>query len=130
MSAAFNTLHAARRLEAAGLDRNHAEAVIDEIRNSHDELATSAQVQGLDDKVERLDEKANALNAKVERLDEKANALNGKVERLDEKVDGLNGKVEALDKKIDSVFGTLRWMVSVYFAMTIAILATLLAHAL
>lgn len=81
MSAAFDTLDAARRLEDAGMDRKHAEAVATIVRDSQGELATAGQLKSLDDKV-------------------------------------------------TTGFGMLRWMVSIYFAMTMAILATLLAHTL
>ena len=81
MSEKFDTLDAARRLEDAGMDRRHAEAVATIVRDSQGELATAAQLKSLDDKV-------------------------------------------------TTGFGMLRWMVSIYFAMTMAILATLLAHTL
>lgn len=47
MSAAFDTLAAARDLEAAGMDRAHAEAVAGAIRAGQGELATKADLNAL-----------------------------------------------------------------------------------
>ena len=81
MSGTFDTSAAARRLEAAGMDRKQAEAIATIVRDGQRKLATSAQV-------------------------------------------------ESPDHKMTRGFAMLRWIVSVYFAMTMAILAAILAHAL
>ena len=47
MSAAFDTLAAARELEAAGMDRPQAEAVAGAIRAGQGDLATRADLDGL-----------------------------------------------------------------------------------
>lgn len=47
MTVAFDTLYAARRLEAAGLDRDHAEAVVDEIRQGQGALVTTPDLSVL-----------------------------------------------------------------------------------
>ena len=47
MSAAFDTLAAARDLEAAGMDRAHAEAVAGAIRAGQGGLATKADLDAL-----------------------------------------------------------------------------------
>ena len=47
MSAAFDTLAAARDLEAAGMDRPQAEAVAAAIRTGQGELATRADLDGV-----------------------------------------------------------------------------------
>jgi len=43
-SASFDTLTAARELEAAGLDRRQAEAIAKTVRNGQGDLATKADV--------------------------------------------------------------------------------------
>ena len=77
MSATFDTLTAARQLEAAGMDRAHAEAIATAIRDGHGQLATKDDITSLSNKIT-----------------------------------------------------SLRWLVGLNFAMTMAVLAVVLAHAL
>ncbi len=58
MSAAFDTLSAARELEAAGMERKAAEAVAGAIRAGQGELAAEADVQA---GIGRLDTRISAL---------------------------------------------------------------------
>ena len=88
MTGTFDTLTAARQLEAAGMDRDHAEAIAAVVRAGHGELATKDDITAL---------------------------------RND-----LGNKIDALAKQMD----TLRWLVGLNFAMTMAVLAVVLAHAL
>ena len=46
MTAAFDTLNAARRLEAAGMQRDQAETIVDVIRQGHGELVTTGDLSG------------------------------------------------------------------------------------
>ena len=87
MTGTFDTLTAARQLEAAGMDRAHAEAIAAVVRAGHGELATKDDITAL---------------------------------RND-----LGNKIDALAKQMD----TLRWLVGLNFAMTMAVLAVVLAHA-
>ncbi len=48
MSGTFDTLTAARELEAAGMDRRQAEAVVGAIREGQVEFATSADLSALE----------------------------------------------------------------------------------
>ena len=52
MSAAFDTLQAARDMEAAGMDRKAAEAVAGAIRAGQGELATTADLGALGSRLE------------------------------------------------------------------------------
>lgn len=47
MTAAFDTLNAARRLEAAGMRRDQAETIADVIRQGHGELVTTGDLSAL-----------------------------------------------------------------------------------
>ena len=87
MTETFDTLTAARKLEAAGMDRAHAEAIAAVVRAGHGELATKDDITAL---------------------------------RND-----LGNKIDALAKQMD----TLRWLVGLNVAMTMAVLAVVLAHA-
>lgn len=48
MSAAFDTLNAARRLEAAGMHRDQAEAVAAVVREGQGDLATTGDLSALE----------------------------------------------------------------------------------
>lgn len=52
ISAAFDTLQAARDMEAAGMDRKAAEAVAGAIRAGQGEFATTADLETLGTKIE------------------------------------------------------------------------------
>lgn len=64
----FNTLDAVRRIQAAGLDRAHAEAVVDEIAAAQEHLFTKTDGEQL-----RAELKADVQSAKAE-LDVKIEA--------------------------------------------------------
>ena len=83
MSGTFDTLAAARQLQAAGMERPHAEAVADVVRAGYSGLAT------------------------------------------EDGIDALGNRIDTLGSRID----TLRWVVGLNFAMTMAILAVMLAQA-
>lgn len=51
MSAAFDTLDAARQLEDAGMDRRHAEAVATVVRKGQGELATKDDIRNVNDRI-------------------------------------------------------------------------------
>ena len=84
---AFDTLAAARSLEAAGFAQKQAEAITNAVRDAVTEnVATKPDVERLEEKVERLDEK-------VERLDEKIDAVRSEIRadiaRLSARMDAL-----------------------------------------
>ena len=60
-TAAFDTLAAMRRLEAAGIDATQAEAIIDTVRESAGELATKGDIARLDGRLDALDSRLNTL---------------------------------------------------------------------
>ena len=57
----FDTLSAARDLEAAGFDRVQAEALAAAIRNGQGDLATKIDVAQLDGRLKQLDNRFNML---------------------------------------------------------------------
>ena len=60
-TAAFDTLAAARSLEAAGIERGHAEAIADAIRNGQGELATKADVTAVRGEIAAVASRVGAL---------------------------------------------------------------------
>ena len=69
-AAAFDTLETTRDLEAAGVERAHAEAIASAVRKAaaadHDALATKADITRLEADVARLEDK---LEAKADKAD-------------------------------------------------------------
>ena len=57
----FDTLSAARELEAAGSDRVQAEALDAAIRNGQGDLATKIDIAQLDSRLKQLDSRLNML---------------------------------------------------------------------
>ena len=57
----FDTLSAARDLEAAGFDRVQAEALAAAIRSGQGDLATKIDIAQLDSRVKQLDSRLNML---------------------------------------------------------------------
>ncbi len=106
MSETFDTLTAARLLKEAGMERPHAEAVTDIVRDSRTGLATQAGVDAL----------RHATEAGMDALRREIKAG----------MDGLNDRINAQGKVID----TLRWVVGLNLAMTMAILVVMLTNAL
>lgn len=51
MSAAFDTLEAANRLENAGMDRMHAQAIATVVRDGQGTLATRDYIRNLSDRI-------------------------------------------------------------------------------
>ena len=49
MNPAFDTLTALRSLEASGLDSTHAEAIVQVVSQTHEQLATKSDIAGLKD---------------------------------------------------------------------------------
>ncbi len=57
----FDTLSAARDLEAAGFDRVQAEALAAAIRSGQGDLATKIDIAQLDSRIKQLDSRLNML---------------------------------------------------------------------
>ena len=61
MTETFDTLAAARQLQAAGMERPHAEAVADVVRDSRDGLATKADIAILSERIKGLSTRIGTL---------------------------------------------------------------------
>ena len=71
MTAAFDTLRAARDLEAAGFERRQAEAIATAINHGDEHTATKADVKALEADIKalevRVDAKLEALEGRIYR---------------------------------------------------------------
>ncbi len=110
-AATFDTLEAARELEAAGMDRRMAEATAESIRKAStanfEQLATKADLALLQ----------TALDGKID----------GKIATLNHKIDSnfvtLEGKIEALRAEVTAI----KWIVGLQFLLLLCIIARLFA---
>ena len=64
----FDTLTAARELEAAGVERGPAEAIAKAIRDGQGELATGADIARLDSRLDVLHSRLDALESRLNTL--------------------------------------------------------------
>ena len=60
-TATFDTLTAAHALEAAGIERGHAEAIAHAIRNVQGDLATKADITAVKGEIAAVASRVNAL---------------------------------------------------------------------
>ena len=68
MSETFDTLAAARRLEDAGMDRAHAEAVAAIVREGQGDLATKSDITSVPNDITTLSNKLDTLHDKMTTL--------------------------------------------------------------
>ena len=80
MSGTFDTLTAARELEAAGMDRKQAEAVAGAIRKGQGQLVTIADLSAVETRLTaKLETLETRLTAKLETLDTRITATRDSV---------------------------------------------------
>ncbi len=102
-AASFDTLEATRELEAAGMDRQVAEATAENIRK-----ASTANFEQLATKADLALVKADLALVKTE-IEGEIKALEGRLE----------GKIEAVKSEITSV----KWIVGLQFLLLLSVIA-------
>ncbi|MCZ0953467.1 MAG: hypothetical protein OXQ89_24370 [Rhodospirillaceae bacterium] len=110
---AFDTLEAARGLKSAGIESEHAEAIVEVMGQSVNQLVTREHfdltVEHFDLTVKRLDEKIERFDEKIERLDEKIASLRTEVHaRIDAVKTELHARIDGVESKLQSIEATLR----------------------
>ena len=89
---AFDTLDAARRLKAAGIDSEHAEAIVEVMGQSVKQLVTREH-----------------FDAGIAKLGAQLHARVGKLEtQLHARVGGVESNVQSLESKVQSLEATVR----------------------
>ena len=89
-AAAFDTLRAARDLEAAGFERRQAEAIATTINHSDEHTATKAGIKALEAGIKALEAGIKALGAGIKALGAGIKALGA---RVDAKLEALEGRI-------------------------------------
>ncbi len=111
--AGFDTLAATRDLEAAGIERRHAEAVVAVVRASRAGLATKADLDNLEARMggrfaelqAQMDGRFAELQAQMDgRLAEFEARVNGRFAESDERV---NGRFAESDERVNGRFAEL-----------------------
>ena len=110
---AFDTLEAARGFKSAGIESEHAEAIVEVMGQSVNQLVTREHfdltVEHFDLTVKRLDEKIERFDEKIERLDEKIASLRTEVHaRIDAVKTELHARIDGVESKLQSLEATLR----------------------
>ena len=108
MSAAFDTLATAQDLEAAGIERRHAEAIAKAINHGDERAATKAD----------LDTATTSLRADIEQLRAATKA------DLDTTTTSLRADIAHVAARLDGVrseLGTMRWAIGLLAAFVFAI---------
>ena len=96
--AGFDTLAATRDLEAAGIERRHAEAVVAVVRASRAGLATKADLDNLE---ARVNGRFAELEARMDgRFAEFEARVNGRLAESDERTNGRFAELEARMLKV------------------------------
>ena len=92
--AAFDTLDAARRLKAAGIEVEHAEAIVEVMGQSVNRLVTR----------EHFDLTAEHFDLAVERLDATVERIDAKIAKLSARVDAVHAELrDRIDTGIESL---------------------------
>jgi len=68
----------------------------------HDQLATKADIGGLDERVGRLDERVGRLDDRVGQLDERVGQLDERVRRLDDRMERFENRLWDLHMALES----------------------------
>ena len=98
---AFDTLEAARRLKSAGIDSEHAEAIVEVMGQSVNQLVTREHfdlaVEHFDLAVEHFDLAVEQFNLKVERL---GAAVAVSRTELHARIDGVESRFQTLEATV------------------------------
>ena len=127
MSETFDTLAAAQTLRNKGMDSGHAEGVVEVVRNAQSELATKADIEGVNDRIDALGEnmrtETKALNDRFDAVNDRFDAVNDRIDSLGE---SLRTEIKALGGRID----TMRWLIGLNFTATMAAIAAIVVVAI
>lgn len=103
---AFDTLEAARGLQSAGIESEHAEAIVEVMGRSVNQLVTR---EHFDLTVEHFDLTVKRFDEKIERLDEKIASLRTEVHaRIDAVKTELHARIDGVESELQSLEATLR----------------------
>ena len=100
--AAFDTLDAARRLKAAGIEGEHAEAIVEVMGQSVNRLVTR---EHFDLTAERFDAAVERIDAEIARLSARIDAIHAELsDRIDTGIESLRTELGArIDTGIESL---------------------------
>ena len=118
MAQAFDTLSAARELEASGFNREQAEAIAAIVRAGQGDLATKADIRQVREQLERSREQ---LEHKIEVANTQ---LRGEVKQ---DIAELRGEVKQDIAELRGENRLLKWMIGFTLTLTLAGLSTSIA---
>ena len=120
MSETFDTLAAAQTLRNKGMDSGHAEGVVEVVRNAQSELATKADIKGVNDRIDALGEN---MRTEIKGLDGRIDSLG---ESLRTEMKALSQELKAEMKILGDRISAIQWAGAVVAGvLTAAVTATL-----
>ena len=134
MSETFDTLAAAQTLRNKGMDSGHAEGVVEVVRNAQSELATKADIEGVNDRIDALGEnmrtEMKALNDRFDAVNDCFDAVNGRFDAVNGRIDSLGESLRTEIKALGGRIDTMRWLIGLNFTATMAAIAAIVVVAI
>ena len=125
-SATFDTLTAAHTLEAAGIERGHAEAIAHAIRNGQGDLATKADITAVKADITVMKGEIAAVKADITVMKGEIAAVKADVTVMKGEIAAARGDIAAVASRVNS----LQWVVGIQSAITLTTFAIVAAKLL
>ena len=118
-SATFDTLTAAHTLEAAGIERGHAEAIAHAIRNGQGDLATKADITVMKGEIAAVKADITVMKGEIAAVKADVTVMKGEIA-------AARGDIAAVASRVNS----LQWVVGIQSAITLTTFAIVAAKLL
>ena len=125
-TATFDTLTAAHTLEAAGIERGHAEAIAHAIRNGQGDLATKGDITAVKADITAVKADITAVKADITAVRGEIAAVKGEIAAMKGEIAAVKGEIAAVASRINA----LQWIVGIQSAITLTTFAIVAAKLL
>ncbi|MFP4486440.1 MAG: coiled-coil domain-containing protein, partial [Campylobacterales bacterium] len=97
---------------------NRENEIISELRSFKTDTrnnfkVVNAKLDGMDDKLNSLDDANKGLNSRIDKLDDANKGLNSRIDKLDGRMDKLENRIDGLDTKLDKSVSELKSMIQI-----------------
>ena len=125
---AYDTLGTSKELEAAGMERNQAEAVAIAIAQREGNLATKSDIDAVKSDIDAVKSDIDAVKSDLDGVKSDLNALRTEVKS---DINAVKSDINALRTEVKSdIKSQFRWMMSMQIVTFLAILALVFANGL
>ena len=132
-SATFDTLTAAHTLEAAGIERGHAEAIAHAIRNGQGDLATKVDITAVKADITAVKADITVMKGEIAAVKADITVMKGEIAAVKADVTVMKGEIAAARGDIAAVasrVNSLQWVVGIQSAITLTTFAIVAAKLL